>query len=186
MGSEQLGWASFFVIFCCNIAGFVLIWSGFAKLLDPQGFRVIVQSYELFPPTMAASVARFLPGAEVGLGLTLLLTRLSVPRILTSILFGAFGIAVSFNLLRGKTQIRCGCFGSEPDERLSWTIVLRNTAGASLLAWGYFSAIEAVPVFDSIDAFLLALAALGSVTAWRLAAVLRNISQSTRELTTDR
>lgn len=126
------------------LLGGIFIYAGYAKLFAPNlmlhsfftlkfsilanfsNFGNQVRSYQLLPEAGVFFVSRFLPPAEIVLGLLLLAGwRLRVwASIVTLILFG-FITVVSRAYLLGL-QIDCGCFG-KPEPLTGWT-VLRDSA----------------------------------------------------------
>ena len=127
---------SFVALFCEILIAAVFLTSGGAKLLNLQSFVETVRRFELLPDSLARFVGYVLPFTEVMLGLLLLvdfyrvlLLGIAVALLLTF----SFGMAV--NLIRGKTDISCGCFGSSK-ESLTWFLVVRNVViiGVALTA----------------------------------------------------
>lgn len=56
-----------------------------------------------------------------------------VTELTAAAIFLTFVLAISINLLRGRNEVSCGCFGGRSDN-ISWHLVARNLALASL-AW---------------------------------------------------
>jgi hypothetical protein len=50
------------------------------------------------------------------------------------ILLAAFTIGIAVNLMRGRYDVDCGCFGPALRQTLSWWLVLRNGALAAMVA----------------------------------------------------
>jgi Methylamine utilisation protein MauE len=75
------------------------------------------------------------PVLECAAALGLLLSPLRAPAALVLIaLLGLFTGAIVINLVRGRTDIDCGCFGPALRQRLSWWLLPRNGALFGLLA----------------------------------------------------
>jgi uncharacterized membrane protein YphA (DoxX/SURF4 family) len=117
------------------IAGF-FIFAGLAKLIrwdmhphPPIGiatslFALQIDSYQMLPPWTVLQVARWLPWAEIAVGLLLLIGwRLRIWSTLVTLIIGGFFIAV----VRAYTlhlDINCGCFAKP--EPLTGMTVLRD------------------------------------------------------------
>ena len=103
--------------------------SGFEKLIGPyQNFLYVVQSYELFPTWLEDLTARFLPWAELFLGIFLFsgLWLKWVSRAVL-VLFGMFIAVAGQAFIRGLPIDECGCFGQFISLPLSSVLVLDST-----------------------------------------------------------
>lgn len=116
-------------------AGVIFVSGAWSKWRERELFAQAMEGYELIPSaavpsaSLALIVAEFLVGglllssfarpwpALAGVGLLLVVTA-----------------AVAVNLLRGRSDIRCGCGGASGDQTLSWALVARNAVLALLLA----------------------------------------------------
>lgn len=98
-----------------------------AKLRAPTAFVGVVQNYRLLPAALAAPVAYALPVLEglIAIGLLIEATR-PAAALLAALLLAVFAIAIAINILRGRREIDCGCFGAELRQRLGWDLVGRN------------------------------------------------------------
>lgn len=121
-----------------TIVGGVLVVAGVSKLIVRGSLLEVVDAYEVLPRRVVRPVALSLPWVEVATGIAILL-RLAWPAAAAVGvgLFTAFSYGIGVNLIRGRRDIECGCFGSR--------------AGDHLTAWQFWRA------------FLLALAALSMV-----------------------
>lgn len=128
---------SVFSAFLGDLTGLILVVAGVAKLLHLDRFRAAVRSYDLLPDLAVRAVAIGLPPAETIVGL-MLLSGFLFPwsGFIAASLFGLFVGAVTVNLLRGKRDVACGCFGPEDEELLSWSIVVRNSLLAGMAVAG--------------------------------------------------
>ena len=101
-----------------------------AKLRDLGLFRAHVENYQLLPERLVAPAALALSSGELACGLALLLAPAwPVTRLATAALLLLVTSAVAINLLRGRTDIDCGCAGLSShsgEQRLSWALVMRN------------------------------------------------------------
>jgi Methylamine utilisation protein MauE len=112
--------------------GSILLLSGSAKLIDRKGFVSVVRGYEILPNYAVPTFAAALPVIEVLVAVALL-SRMVVDSPLNAwagfvavCLFAMFGIAITVNLIRGRTEISCGCFGNT-SQKLTWGLVGRST-----------------------------------------------------------
>ncbi len=120
--------------------------SAAGKLLDRDRFIEIVLAYEVLPKRLAVIFAALLPWLEAATGAMLLLglaTKLGA--ILSGVLLLSFSIAVGINLARGRTELDCGCFGSQQGQKISYKILVRDVAliglslQVTLFVDGYFA-----------------------------------------------
>lgn len=109
------------------LLGGTFLLSSLPKLRDREAFVEIVDDYRLTPRPVSRLVGHVLPFVELLTALALLTgIALSWTASIAAVLFALFAVAVAVNLLRGHTQISCGCFGAELDEHLHWWMVGRN------------------------------------------------------------
>lgn len=87
-------------------------WSGYAKLAGPEIFRADLAAYQLVPLWAITPLSWFFPVAEISLALAMLIpaTRAEASWGLIALTL-VFSAAVSINLLRGRRELDCGCFG---------------------------------------------------------------------------
>ncbi len=133
--------------------------------------------------------AHILPFLRVILGLILLTA--SIGLLLPWAAFAAAGIfitftgAVAINLLLGRNEIACGCFGSSSEQRLTWFIVIRNlvlTACAFVLAlaqldhpfWIFPSQMKGT--FSVTETFAITSLAVAVISVWWLIRTLLKIT----------
>ena len=117
------------------VLGGLLLLAGVPKLRDRKGGLSAVQGYRLLPEVAERFVATTLPYIEILLGIALVV-GIGAPFVpaAAAVLFLVFFVALSVNLLRGRRDLECGCFGftnaegSEP--RITWF----HAARALLLA----------------------------------------------------
>lgn len=113
--------------------GAVLFSAGLAKVWDRSAFLKVVKGFGILPQFAVSAFAAILSGAEILTGLALFAGALFAwsgiawAGAVAMFLFALFGIAIAFNLLRGRTNISCGCFGSK-GRRLTWGLVVRALA----------------------------------------------------------
>ncbi|HEX6137478.1 MAG TPA: MauE/DoxX family redox-associated membrane protein [Casimicrobiaceae bacterium] len=125
--------------------GVVLLGAVVHKLRGWSAFRAAVADYRLLPDALVAPAAVALCALEAIAGIALLVDGLRI--VGASLAIAAIGVAtaaVTINVLRGRTDVDCGCGGIEGRQPLSWGLVARN--GALLVA---LAAIAFVPPANS-------------------------------------
>jgi len=108
------------------ILGFVFIYSGIEKIINPTGFSEAVSNYKLLPDIFINFFAIILPWIELIAGL-LLLFGIAVREnslIINSLLI-VFIAAITIGLIRGL-NIDCGCFGTSGGAKIGFTKLLEN------------------------------------------------------------
>lgn len=134
------------------------------KLRSLEIFEGVVYNFRLLPETLVKPVAYILPFLELAVAAALVVPATRGYSGWTAvILLGVFTVAVAINLLRGRREIDCGCFGSKHmssdlKQTLSWWLVLRNIVLAGLALW-----VAAVPAAVAVGTGMGWL--LGMVTA---------------------
>jgi hypothetical protein len=105
------------------------------KRSAPAHFRAQVAAYRVLPPVLLRPAAGALPWIELATALGLLIVPLRpAAGVAAATLLLTYGAAMLINLLRGRTDIDCGCGGQA--QPLSRTLVVRNlilAAGAGTL-----------------------------------------------------
>jgi len=104
------------------------------KLVNLDEFRLIVSAYRLCPTVLVAFFSVTLPIAEMLLSALIISGRLrQLTALSTAFLFLLFAVAVSINIIRRRTDIRCGCFYDlNQTPGLHWLQVFRNVCFAVL------------------------------------------------------
>jgi methylamine utilization protein MauE len=113
------------------ISATVLVIAGLLKIGSLSSFGKQIASYEIMPAGLATVSGYLIPPIEIGIGISLLF--LPVIAAGAACLFMSFALAVGVNLLRGRSELRCGCFGPTGKHTISLTHVVGNV-GLSLLA----------------------------------------------------
>lgn len=88
---------------------FLFIWSGVAKLIDPDTFAVIIHAYKLLSFSLVRPVAYGLPALELLAGLALLCDLRGSLAVVTALM--VLFIAVLLSGLWQGLDVDCGCFG---------------------------------------------------------------------------
>jgi uncharacterized membrane protein YphA (DoxX/SURF4 family) len=159
-----------------SFVALVLLSACIAKLGSRREFIQIVRNYKLVPRSLSTFTSQLIPAAELILAVCLLsgnLTRWSA--FAASGLFLLFGGAVGINLIRGRRDVSCGCFGGR-DHQLTWALVFRNAVLAALAAAIWFnpnSINDPKPI--SLEGFASVLAGAALVASWWLWGVISTI-----------
>ena len=122
-----------------------------SKLTSLEEFYGVVRNFRLLPDGLSKAVAFVLPIAELAIAAGLLITPLVMPAAwAAAALLAVFGLAIAINVLRGRTQIDCGCFRNGMKQHISWALVGRNIVltGLALALVGLFPATAAGGLAD--------------------------------------
>ncbi len=112
---------------CGAAIAVVLLTGAWQKLRDMAVFEASVDLYRLLPDGLVPLFARGFPLLEALAGTALLFDSTRASGLLLSV--AALGVAtggVVLNLLRGHTNIDCGCGGADGHTTLSWALPARN------------------------------------------------------------
>jgi len=105
--------------------GAVFVVSAVAKARRPRAFANGVRQYEVLPPSLSYAIGLVLIPAEAITAFLLLTGYLSPLGLVAALcLLLCFGLAVTINLLRGRSP-SCYCFGSGSSEQVSRRTVER-------------------------------------------------------------
>lgn len=98
-----------------------------AKLAAPGAFVGVVRNYRLLPDALSAPFAWALPAVELvtALGLLVPAQRHLAATAATALML-LFAAAMAVNLMRGRSEIDCGCFVGLVRQRIAWPLVWRN------------------------------------------------------------
>lgn len=106
------------------------------KFADVGEFRATVENYRIVPESLAAVVAAIVPVAEVAGGLGILMpSSHRAAATLLLMLLAVFTAAIVTNLMRGRLNVDCGCFGRALPQPLSWWLPARNAILMTLAAF---------------------------------------------------
>ncbi len=112
---------------CGAAIAVVLLTGAWQKLRDLAVFEASVDLYRLLPDSLVPLFARGFPVLEALAGTALLFDSTRALGLLLSV--AVLGVAtggVVLNLLRGHTEIDCGCGGADGHTTLSWALPARN------------------------------------------------------------
>ncbi|MEI6642836.1 MAG: MauE/DoxX family redox-associated membrane protein [Novosphingobium sp.] len=113
--------------------GLVFLQAALAKLRHRELLSGVIANYRLLPEALVAPAALLLAPAEIMVGAGLLLSRHWLAALAAIALLIVFAAAMGINILRGRSQIDCGCGRSQLRQQLSWLLVSRNLVLAALL-----------------------------------------------------
>lgn len=112
----------------------LLIASAWHKWQDLPLFRSHIEAYGLLPFAAAEVASYALPAAELLAAVLMLWPVVGVwARAMAMGLLLLYAAAMAINVLRGRTDLECGCGG--PALRVGWRLVGRNLLLLALLGW---------------------------------------------------
>ena len=145
------------------VCAIVLLAAGAMKLGRLSVFGQQITAYQIIPERLARVAGYVLPPIEVLLGISMLFApQLAAAAVF---LFSSFALAVGFNVLRGRTDLRCACFGVTGQYTVSWAHVAGNAILALLATITFVGHQRPSFVAFQIGFSTLLLIALGA--AWR-------------------
>ncbi len=116
-------------------ASAVFLHGAWSKWQERELFAAAMQGYDLIPDVTVPTASTTLVVAEAAIGVLLCLQLgHPLPQLMAIALLALVSAAVVVNLLRGRTEISCGCGGSSADQQISWGLVARNVVFAGSLA----------------------------------------------------
>ena len=93
----------------------------------------IIENYKVLPPHWSRVLGKLDILVEFSIGTLLLL---GLFQFLSGLIAGSllliYTVAIVINILRGRTEISCGCGGVLGNHNLSWKLVIRNIALVSI------------------------------------------------------
>ena len=115
------------------IFALLLLWASLHKFSDRLQFQGILAAYQLLPVASLPLLALFIPVVELSLGLAWLTGfQNEVVALATVALLASYTFAMGIIIVRGNTEIDCGCGLSSARhktagyQRLSSSLLLRN------------------------------------------------------------
>ena len=122
------------------LLSWVFISAAWHKLRQPDRFKVVLDNYQLLPFPAHTFYAWIVGLMEAAIGIGLLLGNVRTTAVVAGmVVLTVYALAIGFNLLRGRSDIDCGCSGPGSQQPISWHLVVRNIfmvtlAGATLVA----------------------------------------------------
>ncbi|MEY8830127.1 MauE/DoxX family redox-associated membrane protein [Sedimentitalea sp. XS_ASV28] len=147
-------------------------WHKLERFLETVGFA---QGYGVVPDRWAAPIVRVLTAIEIGIVLALLIPATRMPgAVAAALLFTGYGLLMATALMRGRSEIDCGCGGAP--QIVSGYTLLRNAILAGLALIVAVLPAQAIGAVDAAAAIAaaLVLAAIYAVVE-KLASHLPNI-----------
>ena len=151
---------------CRAAMALILLQGAYDKLRDLPVFEASVDLYALLPASLVAPFSRAYPLAELAAALGLLFAP-AWGAALAALVIGLASLGVAVNVLRGRTDLECGC-GGERHPHLSWSLVGRNGLLLGLVALAaqpLDGALRTLLWVDYLSAAGLALALVGLYAA---------------------
>jgi len=128
---QSISYGNKFITIIRIILGFLFIFSGIFKAVNPVDFGKVLIQYGLLPEILIPYFAILIPFLELILGTLLVLGfRIKSVSFFSIIIMSLFTIAILINLIRGES-FDCGCFelnrlGIGLSEELSYKLVARD------------------------------------------------------------
>lgn len=140
------------------------------KAVDLQRFGGVLSDYQVVPAGIAGLLRPIIPSLEIGAAVLLasgIMTKKGA--VLAAFLLVAYAGAMAINLLRGRTEIDCGCGG--PGQPIGWALAARNLVLAAALAPAASGLAAPRSLAEVVSVWAVAIAAMGVwVAADQLAA----------------
>ncbi|MBF6569242.1 MAG: DoxX family protein [Candidatus Binataceae bacterium] len=116
-------------------AALVFASSALMKFRNLETFEGAVVNYRMLPKFFARPFAYAVPIAELSgaIAIVMPVTRVMGSIVLLCLTF-AFTAAIVINLMRGRYDVDCGCFGPALRQTLSWWLVIRNVMLMGMVA----------------------------------------------------
>ncbi len=93
--------------------GVLFLFSGIIKIVDPEGFALVVARYDILPGALVPYAAVLVPALEAAVGFLLVIGyRVRASALIGIALMAAFSVFIGINIARGR-RFDCGCFGLE-------------------------------------------------------------------------
>ncbi len=159
----------------------IFAWSAAMKFADLEQFEGATANYRLLPRGLERTVSRAVPLGECsGAAALLLPSTRTIGVVCLMLLLGVFTAAIAINLLRGRTNIDCGCFGPAMRQNLSGWLLGRNALLFVLAALA--AAPSSTRPLAWIDGVTIALGATALVILYASANYVLGNAPSTRAL----
>jgi uncharacterized membrane protein YfbV (UPF0208 family) len=152
--------------------GLIFGWAGLAKLVDLTSLERSLTEYRLLPTSVTPYASRLLPAVELFVALILLSSVFYAtpgvqPTVLVALLLLLlFSIGIAVNLVRGRNNISCGCFGAHTNN-ISWRLVIRNIVLMGAAGWPAMQSLARTPPHQ-VDTLSASLTALSIVLSYFL------------------
>ena len=121
-------------------AGIALLFAlaAWSKVRNLSVFRATLADYELVPKVVLKPVALTVVGVEIFIVIGACWPGFaSTAMAVALVLLLTYAAAIAINLIRGRTDIDCGCTGPAVRQSLSSWLLVRNTVLASIASVGF-------------------------------------------------
>jgi Methylamine utilisation protein MauE len=140
----------------------LLLPAAWHKIRDRAVFAAVLEAYRILPRRAVPWLAPFVPLTEATLAAGLCVTAARpVCAVGVALLLGLYAAAIAWNLVRGRTDLDCGCTGPRERRPVAAWMVYRNAllAGLVLPIAGPWSnrSLTALDVFAVVAALLTAI-----------------------------
>lgn len=143
------------------LLSYLFIVAAWQKISSIDHFQQVLIDYQIAPESWSPLLARGLPMLELCAGLALLIPPARDPAlVLLTALLATYSAAIALNLLRGRSDIDCGCSGPWQQQALSAWLIVRNTVLLSVAILA-----RSTPQVETIGALGWGLGILGAVVA---------------------
>lgn len=118
----------------------IFISSAISKLKDINGHGALIAEYKITPINWSNPLAWINCIFELLAGILLFIGYFQSPSLIVIIIFlVGYSFAVGINLVRGRSEMSCGCGGVVGDNPISWFLVIRNIFFAGLAVGIYYN-----------------------------------------------
>jgi hypothetical protein len=105
----------------------LLLRAALHKLRDRKIFQAQLGAYQLLPSSLLSTASAILIAGESATSVILMNPAWTTGLWLAALLFLLYALAMMINLMKGVTNISCGCDGPFAAKKtISWSLVLRN------------------------------------------------------------
>ncbi len=111
------------------LLGTVFLSSFIGKANQPRRFAATLAAFNFIPTASVQLIAFTLIGTEAVIGSLLLVGwQTRVIALVSGIMLLLFIAVIVLSLMRGNTNLECGCFGAKHTQKISHQLIVRNIA----------------------------------------------------------
>ena len=111
------------------LLGVIFLSSFIGKAGQPRRFATTLAAFNLIPSASVQPIAFILIGTEAVIGSLLLVGwQTRAIAVFTGIMLILFTAVIALSLMRGYTNLECGCFGAKHTQKVNYQLVGRNVA----------------------------------------------------------
>jgi hypothetical protein len=138
----------------------ILIRAALHKIHNRKVFQMELSAYQLLPASLLSLSTFVLMVTEAFTAITLLNSAWIIPALISAVLFSIYAIAMAINLLKGRTNIDCGCSGpilsstERAKKNISWLLVFRNLILSSLAL--FCTTTITIHIASTLELFIIA------------------------------